>query len=62
MNTIKCSLVVWTWYQETPEIEQKDIYKTFDYIEDACKYLAENYENIIEYYPVTKIEIVYETF
>lgn len=48
------------WYQETNET-QKEFYNNLDFqsLEEACKYLGENIEDITEVYPVESIEIKY---
>ena len=52
-------IVLKTWYQEAPYTKFKEVYHGlgFSSIEDACKYLAENYETILGEFPVESLKI-----
>lgn len=56
---VKYKIVLHCWYQEIPNEEQEEHYNSleFDFLEDACQYLGNNYEKILDIYPVVKIEI-----
>lgn len=57
----KIKIILHTWYQETPTKDVIEVLPaSFDWFEDACAYLGENYEQILNDYPVTKIELAYE--
>jgi hypothetical protein len=57
----KYEIILTTWYQETPNKTYEEVYHGmgFDDIEDACEFLGNNYEKILDYYPVESIKIVY---
>lgn len=48
-----------TWYQETPNQTYYEVWKNklFTYMSDACKCLAEDYIEILEYFPIEEITI-----
>jgi len=52
-------IVLTTWYQETPKVEYEESYNNlkFKTIEDACSYLGDNYEQILNEFPVLSIII-----
>jgi hypothetical protein len=52
-------IVMTTWYQETPGQVFEEVYmkRGFEHMEDACEVFAKDYLNILEYFPVEKIEI-----
>ena len=52
-------IVMTTWYQGTPVQEFEEVYmnKGFEDMESACEVFAKDYLNILEQFPVEKIEI-----
>lgn len=61
MSKLKCKIVLKIWYQETPDVDHKEILpKTFASIDDALEWLSLNYEKVLDWYPLTELKIVYE--
>lgn len=54
-------IILKTWYQEEPYTTFKEVYHNlgFSSLEEACKYLAENYETILGEFPTESIKIKY---
>ena len=54
-------IILETWYQETPNKTYDEVYHGlgFEHMEEACKYLGENYEKILDWFPVEAIKIEY---
>lgn len=54
-------IILKTWYQETPEIEYDEVYNNMRFltIEEACNFLGENHEEILDNFPVLEITIKY---
>lgn len=52
-------IILKTWYQETPEKTYDEVYGGwgFETIDDACKFLGENYVKILDLLPVDSITI-----
>ena len=52
-------IVMTTWYQGTPGQEFEEVYmnKGFEDMESACEVFSKDYLNILEQFPVEKIEI-----
>jgi hypothetical protein len=53
------SIVLKTWHQETPEIEYDEVYHNLEFktVYSAYKYLSDNMEEILEWFPVVSISI-----
>jgi hypothetical protein len=54
-------IILVTWYQETPDKTYDEIYHDigFNCLEDACKFIGENYDVILDEFPVQSIRIDY---
>lgn len=52
-------IILHTWYQESPDEIFKESYNDmrFESLPIACEFLGENYEKILDEFPVVKIEI-----
>ncbi len=54
-------IIIKTWDKEPPYKSYKEVYKGlgFSSMEDACKYLAENYEDVLGTFSVESLKIKY---
>ena len=61
MSSLKCKIVLKTWYQETSDVDHEEILpETFTSIDDALEWLSINYKKVLDWYPLTELKIVYE--
>ena len=56
---IEFKIFLYCWYQEYPEEYTIEHYenKVFSCLDDACKYIGENGDKMLDDFPVVKIEI-----